>query len=92
MEHVILVAFTVEGSTREAAERTLTGVLPGPFDVVSSWWVADDDRHDGSDNDSAVFVHNGLQYEALHLLAQHGLTGPWNLPRHERRVHQQGRY
>lgn len=29
--------------------------------TVDCWWIAEDDRHDGSDNDSAIFVPRGSQ-------------------------------
>jgi len=75
-EHTILVAFTVDAQPFESEDgrplaelvlhdrlgqvrgRTLTD--RGTFEVTS-WWVAEDDRHDGSDNDSAVFVPMGTQ-------------------------------
>lgn len=67
-EHVFLVAVVVEGDanlTREQAEHHLHGVLPKPYSLrdgdprvpqVQEWWVAEHDRRDGSDNDSAEFV------------------------------------
>lgn len=68
-EHVILVAVSVVAETRESAELYLHHRLPRPGDelpetggtYVESWWVAEDDRRDGSDNDSAVFVPKGTQ-------------------------------
>lgn len=34
-----------------------------PLGVIDSWWIAEDDRHDGSDGsyDSAIFVPRGGQ-------------------------------
>jgi hypothetical protein len=63
-EHVFLVAVVVSGPhERPSAEWQLhdglTGLMRG--DVISEWWVAEDDRRDGSDNDSAVFVPKGEQ-------------------------------
>ena len=61
-EHVFLIAFTVRGGTRAEAEDYLHTRLPwvgrrGDESIeITSWWVAEDDRRDGSDNDSAVFV------------------------------------
>jgi hypothetical protein len=82
-EHVILVAFSVEGDTRTEAEATLRGALVptlssngGPVDC---WWVAEDDRQDGSDCDSAVFVTPGAQDEASRLLEREALTPAWNI-------------
>ena len=70
-EHTIVVAFTVFAENREQAQRGLMPMLPrGPVmgqlweeggDCVDSWWIAEDDRLDGSDNDSAVFVPMGKQ-------------------------------
>jgi len=70
MEHVFLTAVTVEGPIREVAEKYLHTVLPKPAELersgyyVESWWIAEDDRRDRSDNDSAVFVPMGHQAEA----------------------------
>jgi hypothetical protein len=78
-EHVFLVAVTVEAEDREAAERHLHTVLPAPGAEVESWWVAEDDRRDGSDCDSAVFVTPGQQTQALHVLLRAGLTAGHNV-------------
>lgn len=57
LEHTFLVAVTITGGTRAAAEEHLHTVLPAhDTNRVESWWVAEDDRADGSDNDAAVFV------------------------------------
>ena len=85
MEHTILVAFTVEADKREDAERALMDMLPNPEDTAHakagliSWWVAEDDRHDRSDNDSAVFCDRGTQERASRLLNANALTGRWNI-------------
>lgn len=66
-EDVFLVAFGVHGSrNRDDAQDLLMAELkrrlplgPGPFRAVAyveEWWVAEHDRRDGSDNDSAQFV------------------------------------
>lgn len=66
-EDVFLVAFTVSGSkSRDDAQDLLIAQLKsrlslgprsfGPTDYVEEWWVAEHDRRDGSDNDSAEFV------------------------------------
>ena len=65
-EHTILVAFTVYAPTWEQAQRLLMDRLPNPWladghAVIDSWWIAEDERYDGSDNDSAVFVPKGKQ-------------------------------
>lgn len=87
-EHVILVAFTVFGDTRETAEAALTQAIDiyhlqervtvvdpdGNYPAVDSWWVAEDDRNDGSDNDSAVFVTPGNKAAAASLLLAEGLS------------------
>lgn len=63
--HTILVAFTVHAPTMEQAQARLMGRLPNPeadgHEVIDSWWIAEDERYDGSDNDSAVFVPKGKQ-------------------------------
>jgi hypothetical protein len=44
---------------------------PGAEDSpIDCWWIAEDDRHDGSDNDSAVFVPRGAQSDVASLLDQ----------------------
>jgi hypothetical protein len=61
-EHTILVAVTVYAPTWEAAQAKLMLNLPKPgVDGIDSWWIAEDERSDGSDNDSAVFVPKGRQ-------------------------------
>jgi len=58
--HTILVAFVVNAGSRELAQRLLMRRLPqceNDFHTtIDSWWIAEDDRIDGSDNDSAIFV------------------------------------
>lgn len=93
-EHVILVAFSVEAPTREGAETVLLNELPRPgtervinlalpsdarIATIWSWWVAEDDRRDGSDNDSAVFVTPGNQHAASSLLHAAGMTPAHNV-------------
>lgn len=71
-EHVILVAFTIAAADRVNAHAYLEAELsriplghnPHVDAHVESWWVAEDDRQDGSDNDSAVFVPMGMQHLA----------------------------
>ncbi len=69
---VFLVAFSVQGMpNREDAEDLLLMHLPRPRGLnaagahdnkwLDSWWLAEDERRDGSDCDSAVFVPKGQQ-------------------------------
>jgi len=78
-EHVILVAFSVEAPSRTEAQEMLLPALPRPGAIVTSWWVAEDDRIDGSDNDSAVFVPPGAQHKVSSILVNVGLTPACNL-------------
>lgn len=60
-EHVILVAIEVMGRGRYEAHDVAMSMLDDarkrlPEGREVSWWVAEDDRLDGSDCDSAVFV------------------------------------
>ena len=83
--HVILVAFQVEGDTRKDAHEQLFDYLPNhpspkTTPGLECWWVAEDDRLDNSDNDSAVFVTPGKQRIASFILGDQGLiSGIWNL-------------
>jgi hypothetical protein len=47
---------------------------------IDSWWIAEDDRHDGSDLDSAIFVPRGAQSDMAHVIRQHieSRTDAWN--------------
>lgn len=57
---VVLIAVEVRASSQEDAQRLMARPsLAGEY--VESWWFAEDDRYDGSDNDSAVFVPKGDQ-------------------------------
>jgi hypothetical protein len=86
-EHTILVAFTVEAEDRFEAHAFLPYEMPKPKGAdfarptqqITSWWVAEDQRQDGSDNDSAVFVNPGRQAHAAAVLAELGMTGVWNI-------------
>lgn len=80
---VLLVAFDLRGISARDVHDTLTNLMPkadafyGENEDVylDSWWVANDERFDGSDTDSAVFVSKGNQEEARILLRKHGLVG-----------------
>lgn len=78
MSKVVLVAFELKDD--HTVEDLLTA-LPRPGDVVECWWQADEDRIDGSDNDSAVFVYPGYAHAASTLLFEKGLTGSYNIVR-----------
>lgn len=79
-EHTILVAFTVEGESKADAEGTLLYRLSNlNRNMVTSFWVAEDDRIDRSDCDSAVFVTPGFQPEASQLLHHWGMTPACNV-------------
>jgi hypothetical protein len=58
--HTILVAFCVNASDRAQAQRLLMRRLPDPeadcHEVIDCWWIAEEDRIDGSDGDAAMFV------------------------------------
>lgn len=80
-EHVILVAFDIEALDRENAHLLLQLALKynmGGVEPIQAWWVAEDDRHDGSDNDSAVFVNPGQAADASLILQLAGFTAPCN--------------
>ena len=89
-EHVILVAVTITATSREDAEAAVHIAIPRPgsnyptpsgaLAAIESWWVAEDDRNDRSDNDSAVFVTPGTQSAAHELLKRHGMTEAHNDP------------
>lgn len=79
---VLMVAFALDGDTPQAVHEWLMAQLPAGDHThqtatgevhLDSWWVANDERFDGSDCDSAVFVSMGKQKEARALLREHGL-------------------
>ena len=72
-DHVIVVGFEVAGNSRAEAQRALMERLPsGGEDVLVGWWIAEDDRVDGTDNDSAVFVPKGSQQATTDWLTHNG--------------------
>lgn len=88
-EHVFLVAVQVslpDYMNRLDAEREMRAMLPRPGEYlktagqVECWWVAEDDRDDGSDNDSAIFVTPGAAQVAYEVLHKAGLTPDCNDP------------
>ena len=96
-DETILVAFSVAGAaSREEAHRFLEVLIPksgsthdsgpGTRMYIESWWVAEDDRQDGSDNDSAVFVSPGNQAIASALLHAQGMTPDCNIVSPDRDV------
>ena len=72
MTHVVLVAFEVEARSMAVAQRILMNYwLPEPSSTggdIESWWIAEDERYDGSDCDSAVFVPVGMQAATTRLI------------------------
>jgi hypothetical protein len=77
---VLLVAFDLSGPNAEDTHRWLMDNMPAPGPggdndeiYLDAWWVADDDRFDGSDTDSAVFVPKGHQEHARAILDAHDL-------------------
>lgn len=77
----ILVAFDVKPTVSDhQAQQTIVDTLeftrldPRALGtVVESWHIAEDNRIDDSDSDSAVFCATGKQVEARALLVAHGL-------------------
>ena len=69
-EHVILIAFSIRASTRHSAEDKLYDNLDLIRDLNNiSYWTAEDERYDNSDNESAVFIPRTMsQVEANKLL------------------------
>ena len=39
--------------------------------AIEEWWIAEDDRTDGSDNDSAIFVPRGSQDDMARVIKAH---------------------
>ena len=64
----VLVAAQVHAPSMQAAQQLLMDkmlVRPNSdaFPELECWWIAEDERYDGSDNDSAVMVYMGKQDE-----------------------------
>lgn len=78
---VLMVAFDVTGKDPEHVHEWLHDQMPegdafhgGGEIYLDSWWVANDERFDRSDCDSAVFCAKGKQKEARQVLAARGLS------------------
>lgn len=82
-EQTVLVAFTVgaqsaaDGVTAHEAQhllcvllRPLVGESNGTANVME-WWIAEDDRIDGSDNESAVFVPRDINTVTARVALDH---------------------
>lgn len=83
-EFTILVAVVTEAVDRTHAQGTVMDWLPklDSEESIDSWWIAEDDRMDGSDCDSAVFVRPGATREAFEILHARGLTDAHNATPH----------
>jgi hypothetical protein len=75
---VLMVAFDLKGPNAQNVHQWLMDQMPetgdhGDFGEINldAWWVANDERFDGSDTDSAVFVPKGQQNECRQILAEH---------------------
>lgn len=83
---VYLVALQMNGDMpRERMEEAMRRLLPRPGvhsdgAELECWWVAEDDRNDGSDNDSAVFVRPGKAHTAWRILEAADLSSIHNEP------------
>ena len=87
MTHVVLVAIQVETESWTDAQEQVMWLLKNVVHDdeengvnIERWWIAEDDRFDGSENYSAVFVHKGMKKIAYNILEKLEMTGPWNLP------------
>ena len=80
-DEVILVAFQFHGVDRDRAlqlARRIVLSIPLDDEIVAGW-VAEDDRTEEGDNDSAVFCHKGQQRLASATLIETGVSIPENL-------------
>ena len=82
---VLMVAFDISGPNTQLVHEWLASQMPSAGDHqygyikgdpinIDAWWIANDERFDGSDTDSAVFVSKGNQEAARQLLREHGLV------------------
>lgn len=78
-EYTILVAFTVEGESRQQAHERLMERLPRDplalYDPIIEWWVAEDERYDKSDNESAIFIPSAFSQDYAYAIICSALTG-----------------
>ena len=77
--HVILMAMVINADTRDEAAAFAADSMPlGTFGAITaeSWWQAEDDRIDGGDCMSAIFVNPGGAAKAARILMDAGLSGP----------------
>lgn len=78
-EYTILVAFTVEGASRQQAHENLMERLPrDPLALnnpIIEWWVAEDERYDKSDNESAIFIPRAFSQEQAYSIVYSSLIG-----------------
>lgn len=65
---VAIVADSQQGMIDALVEAQLTDPDFHPGTDIDSWWIAEDDRLDGSDNDSAVFCPRGAQRDISNLI------------------------
>jgi len=81
-EHIVIVAFSIYADTHEQAQHVITDQIPYQELImlsdgaITSWWVAHDNRIDGSDNSSAVFIPGDklttlTEDDAYHVLNTH---------------------
>jgi hypothetical protein len=67
-----LVAVVAPSEADVMAFLTASRLAPGVGDsAIDCWWIAEDDRHDGSDNDSAIFIPRGAQQDMAHVVRNH---------------------
>lgn len=64
-EFITMAAFSVYGNSQEDSQAKLIESLKllNQMPHVDCWWIAEDERQDRSDNNSAVFVPYGMTQE-----------------------------
>ena len=76
IEFVTLVGFGHMGKSPEDAQARLIENLKSVMNFmpdVECWWIAEDERQDRSDNNSAIFVPHGMtQFKAASILIEYG--------------------